>query len=52
MKKIALLFTLFFFMLSISIDAQSGHYKNGKGSSHKGGTYKNSSTNDHYKRKK
>lgn len=28
-----------------------GHYKNGKGSSHKGGHYKNSSTNDHYRKR-
>jgi hypothetical protein len=52
MKKFALLFTLFFFMLSTTVDAQSGHYKNGKGSSHKGGKYKNSSTNNHYKKRK
>ena len=45
MKKLAVLFTLFFFLIGSSIIAQSGHYKNGKGSSHKGGTYKNSKTN-------
>ena len=27
---------------------QGGHYAGGSGSSHKGGTYKNSYTNDHY----
>jgi hypothetical protein len=29
-----------------------GYYKNGKGSSHNGGKYKNSSTNDHHKKRK
>jgi len=27
---------------------QGGHYAGGKGSSHKGGTYKNARTNNHY----
>ncbi|MDI1306785.1 hypothetical protein [Flavobacterium sp. AED] len=52
MKKLAILLTVFLFILSSSINAQSGHYKNGKGSSHKGGSYKNSSTNNHYKKRK
>jgi hypothetical protein len=30
----------------------SGTYKGGKGSSHKGGKYKNSSTGNHYKKRK
>lgn len=30
----------------------SGTYKGGKGSSHKGGKYKNSSTNNHYRKRK
>ncbi|UWY28111.1 hypothetical protein N4T20_20610 [Flavobacterium sp. TR2] len=52
MKKLAILFSLFFLVLGGSIEAQSGHYKGGKGSSHKGGKYKNSSTNNHYKKRK
>lgn len=52
MKKSAILFSLFFLVLGGSIEAQSGHYKGGKGSSHKGGKYKNSSTNNHYKKRK
>jgi len=30
----------------------TGYYAGGRGSSHKGGHYKNSSTNDHYRRRK
>lgn len=52
MKKLAILLTVFLFILSSCINAQSGYYKNGKGSSHKGGSYKNSSTNNHYKKRK
>jgi hypothetical protein len=52
MKKTAVLFILFFFLFGSSVDAQSGHYKSGKGSSHKGGTYKNAKTNNHYKKRK
>ncbi len=29
----------------------SGHYHNGSGSSHRGGAYKNPSTNDHYRKR-
>lgn len=50
MKKLVVLFSLFFLVLGGSIEAQSGHYKSGKGSSHKAGKYKNSSTNNHYKK--
>lgn len=32
--------------------AQGGHYKNGKGSSHKGGSYKNKATHNHYRKRK
>jgi hypothetical protein len=32
--------------------AQRGHYKGGKGSSHKEGSYKNKATNDHYRKRK
>jgi len=32
MKKLAILFSLFFLVLGGSIEAQSGHYKGGKGS--------------------
>lgn len=51
MKKAVILFSLFFLVLGGSIEAQ-GRYKGGKGSSHKGGKYKNSSTNNHYKKRK
>lgn len=52
MKKLVVFFTLFFLVLGGNIEAQKGHYKSGKGSSHKGGKYKNSSTNNHYKKRK
>jgi hypothetical protein len=52
MKKLALVLTLLLFLLGGSIEAQTGHYKSGKGSSHKGGKYKNTSTNNHYKKRK
>lgn len=52
MKKLVVFFTLFFLILGGNIEAQKGHYKSGKGSSHKGGKYKNSSTNNHYKKRK
>lgn len=52
MKKLVVLFSLFFLVLGSSVEAQSGHYKSGKGSSHKGGKYKNASTNNHYKKRK
>ncbi|MGI4867834.1 MAG: hypothetical protein ACRYFZ_28210 [Janthinobacterium lividum] len=32
--------------------AQRGHYKGGHGSSHKGGSYKNKATHDHYRKRK
>lgn len=32
--------------------AQRGHYKGGHGSSHKGGSYKNKATNNHYRKRK
>lgn len=53
MKKILLLLFLFF-STSIAFDSysQKGHYKGGKGSSHKGGSYKNKSTNNHYRKRK
>lgn len=52
MKKLAVLFSLFFLIAGSTIEAQSGHYKSGKGSSHKGGKYKNASTGNHYKKRK
>jgi hypothetical protein len=52
MKKLALVLTLLLFLVGGNIDAQNGHYKSGKGSSHKGGKYKNASTNNHYKKRK
>lgn len=52
MKKLAILVTMFLFLLGTNVHAQKGHYKGGKGSSHKGGHYKNSSTHDHYKKRK
>lgn len=48
MKKIALLFM--FAALAFASQAQKGHYKGGKGSSHKDGKYKNPSTGNHYKK--
>lgn len=32
--------------------AQHGHYRGGHGSSHKGGSYKNKKTGDHYRKRK
>lgn len=52
MKKLVVLFSLFFLVLGGNIEAQSGHYKNGSGSSHKGGKYKNASTGNHYKKRR
>lgn len=52
MKKAAILFTMILFLLGGNVNAQSGHYKGGKGSSHKGGHYKNSKTHDHYRKRK
>jgi hypothetical protein len=31
--------------------SRGGHYAGGKGSSHKGGDYKNKRTNDHYQKR-
>lgn len=31
--------------------SRGGHYAGGKGSSHKGGTYKNAGTGDHYQKR-
>jgi hypothetical protein len=60
--KIVILFSL---TLCLSSYSQTGHkkstktksyhsgtYKGGKGSSHKGGKYKNSSTGNHYRKRK
>ena len=38
--------------IATSAFAQGGHYKNGRGSSHKGGSYKNKATHDHYRKRK
>jgi len=51
MKK-ALLVLLTFLMIGLISFAQEGYYKNGEGSSHKGGKYKNTATHDHYRTKK
>lgn len=51
MKKTAILLVMLLFLLGTNVHAQKGHYKGGKGSSHKGGHYKNSSTNNHYKKR-
>ena len=48
---LALLFSVAFMLSSGELSAQKnrgGHYKSGKGSSHKGGSYKNARTNNHY----
>ncbi|VVE46724.1 hypothetical protein PAN31108_04453 [Pandoraea anhela] len=34
-----------------SHSSKGGHYAGGAGSSHKGGTYKNARTNDHYQKR-
>ncbi|HEY9805997.1 MAG TPA: hypothetical protein V6D04_05475 [Candidatus Obscuribacterales bacterium] len=54
MKKLFLFLTLLGFLAGapLSSFAQGGHYKGGKGSSHKGGKYKNKATNDHYLKRK
>jgi len=54
MKKLLSLLLILLFLLPLSLDAQKrgGHYSGGKGSSHKGGTYKNKKTNDHYTKRK
>lgn len=51
MKKLFFMIALMGICLS-SVYAQGGHYKKGKGSSHKGGKYKNSSTGNHYRKRK
>lgn len=38
--------------LGITADSGGGHYQGGKGSSHKGGKYKNASTGNHYHKRK
>ena len=48
---IGLLLCLTMMFVSVQIFAQKGHYKNGRGSSHKSGHYKNSSTGNHYRRR-
>ena len=55
MKKLLFLLSLLGFLLSASLSpafAQGGHYKGGKGSSHKGGSYKNKATGNHYRKRK
>jgi hypothetical protein len=37
---------------STAAGSHDGHYENGRGSSHKGGHYKNSTTHDHYRKHK
>jgi hypothetical protein len=51
MKK--LLFALALIGICVGpVSAQGGHYKGGKGSSHKSGKYKNASTGNHYRKRK
>ncbi|MGI4871354.1 MAG: hypothetical protein ACRYFX_09260 [Janthinobacterium lividum] len=54
MKKLALLLAALCLLAGapLSVLAQRGHYKGGHGSSHKGGSYKNKATNDHYRKRK
>ena len=55
MKQLLSLLALLGFLASASFSpawAQHGHYKGGHGSSHKGGSYKNKSTGDHYRKRK
>jgi len=49
MKKIFFIVAMLF---AAATFAQNGHYRGGKGSSHKGGRYKNSSTDNHYRKHK
>ena len=52
---LGLLFSAAFIFASNRVSAQKGrggHYAKGSGSSHKGGSYKNTSTNNHYKKRK
>jgi hypothetical protein len=50
MKRLLLI--IFTALLLMPAFSQGGHYKGGKGSSHKGGKYKNASTGDHYRKRK
>lgn len=50
-KSIITILIAMLFILSNAY-AGGGTYKGGKGKSHKGGKYKNSSTNNHYKKRK
>lgn len=52
MKKITASLMLLAFLFAFNNTfAQRGHYSKGKGSSHKGGKYKNSSTGNHYRKR-
>ena len=55
MKKLLFALATFGFLAGLPLShalAQGGHYKNGKGSSHKGGSYKNKATGNHYRKRK
>jgi len=47
------IFTFFIFAIGITgfsaiAEARGGHYAGGRGSSHRGGSYRNSATGNHY----
>lgn len=56
LKKSTLIGLLIAFAMTIltttQVSAQRGHYKGGRGSSHKGGKYKNPSTGNHYRKRR
>lgn len=47
---VMLLLALVFPASALARSSGGGHYKSGKGSSHKGGSYKNKATHDHYRK--
>jgi hypothetical protein len=49
---LVLLCVVFLFSnLALARGSRGGHYSGGRGSSHKGGAYKNPRTNDHYQKR-
>jgi hypothetical protein len=59
MRQLALVLASLFALTFSTPDADAsrghgsggGHYKGGRGSSHKGGSYRRKSTNNHYRRR-
>jgi hypothetical protein len=52
MKRIIIAVLAFSLLAPAAVFAKGGHYKGGHGSSHKGGTYKNPRTGDHYEKRR